>query len=70
MAYLVYFKYENLNYEVAVQTDDIAESIVRLSDILFPQLEQYSICMQDGTIGTNDGKIYFTYRHIDKISIF
>lgn len=70
MAYLVYFKHKNLDYEVAIQTDDIAESIIKLSNILFPQLEQYGICMQDNTIRTNDGKIYFTYRHIDKISIF
>ena len=70
MAYLVYFKYENISHEVAIQTDDIAESIVKLSNTLFPQLEQYSICMQDGTISTNSGKIYFKYRKIDKISIF
>ena len=70
MAYLVYFKYENISHEVAVQTDDIAESIVKLSNILFSQLEQYSICMQDGTIGTNDGKIYFKYRKIDNIFSF
>lgn len=69
MAYLVYFKYKNLNYEIAVQTDDIAESIVKLSDTLFSNFKPYSVCMQDGTIGTNDGKIYFKYRKIDKISI-
>ena len=70
MAYLVYFKYKNLDYEVAVKTDDIVESIVKLSDTLFPQLEQYGICMQDDTIRTNKGKIYFKYRMIDKIFSF
>ena len=70
MAYLVYFKYENISHEVAIQTDDIAESIVKLGNILFPQLEQYSVCMQDGTISTYNGKIYFMYRHIDNIFSF
>jgi len=70
MAYLVYFKYENISHEVAVQTDDIAESIVKISNILFPQLEQYSICMQDSTISTYSGKIYFDYRMIDNIFSF
>ena len=70
MAYLVYFKYKSLDYEVAVRTDDIAESIIKISNTLFPQLEQYSICMQDGTISTYSGKIYFEYRKIDKIFSF
>ena len=70
MAYLVYFKYENISHEVAVQTDDITKSIVKLSDTLFPQLEQYGICMQDNTIRANKGKIYFKYRMIDKIFSF
>ena len=70
MAYLVYFKYKNLDYEIAVRTDDIAESIVKLSNTLFSNFKPYSVCMQDGTIGTYDGKIYFKYRKIDNIFSF